>query len=556
MLMSASLVFALPCLSCVPNFSTIVALARFKPRPSIPDVVTFAFCWSVEWLNRTAIKKAIADRIETRNTAHTTVWYPRVKLHAGSGNRHDSLHGVRKKGKHAIDRFTSALLGHACVSRQVRLVRHNGVSSRACHQCKLVSLTGGLMPSAEASTESPQSIARDIALISRIGAVPSMLKMICDETGMGFSAVARVTDLSWTACAVQDNIGFGLKPGEQLELHSTLCCESRVARTPIIIDDFSLDATYRDHHTSKIYKLRSYISVPIITPGGSYFGNLCAIDPSPARVSEPRVVRMFEVFATLIAMQIDSEQRQSSTEAQLTTERETGTLREQFIAVLGHDLRNPLSAVNATAEYLVRRTDDTSLVNAGNRLKRTVSRMARLIDDVMDFARGRLGSGMAVSIQPVDDLDERLRAVVEELRLANPSRDIVTDFALTGHVDCDPSRMQQLLSNLLGNALTHGAADEPVVVRAATDDNHICISVANRGEPIPSEVLLKVFEPYWRPPSSSPGGGLGLGLFICKEIVEAHGGTIVVCSSAGDGTCFTARLPVLKCGGGRTTIPS
>ncbi|MGC2962623.1 MULTISPECIES: GAF domain-containing sensor histidine kinase [unclassified Paraburkholderia] len=375
-----------------------------------------------------------------------------------------------------------------------------------------------------------------------------MLKMICDETGMGFSAVARVTDLSWTACAVHDNIGFGLKPGEQLELHSTLCCESRVARTAIIIDDFSTDAVYRGHHTSKTYKLGSYISVPIITQAGSYFGNLCAIDPSSARVSEPRVVRMFEVFATLIAMQIDSEQRQSSTEAQLTTERETGTLREQFIAVLGHDLRNPLSAVNATAEYLVRRTDDTSLVNAGNRLKRTASRMARLIDDVMDFARGRLGSGMAVSIQPVDDLDERLRAVVDELRLANPSRDIVTDFALTRRVDCDPSRMQQLLSNLLGNALTHGAADEPVVVRATTDDDHIRISVANRGEPIPSEMLLKVFEPYWRPPSSSPGGGLGLGLFICKEIVEAHGGSIEVCSSAEDGTCFTAWLPVLKCG--------
>jgi signal transduction histidine kinase len=373
-----------------------------------------------------------------------------------------------------------------------------------------------------------------------------MLKMICDETGMGFAAVARVTDFSWTACAVQDNICFGLKPGEQLELHSTLCCESRVARAPIIIDDFSLDATYRGHHTSKIYKLGSYISVPIITPGGSYFGNLCAIDPRPAHVSEPRVIRMFEVFATLIAMQIESEQRQLSTEAQLTTERETGTLREQFIAVLGHDLRNPLSAANATADYLVRRTDDTSLVNAGNRLKRTVHRMAQLIDDVMDFARGRLGSGMAVSIQPVDDLDERLRGVVDELRAANPSREVVTEFALDTRVACDPSRIQQLLSNLLGNALTHGTADEPVMVRAATDDNHICISVANRGEPIPSEMLPKVFEPYWRPPSSSPGGGLGLGLYICKEIVEAHGGTIEVCSSAESGTCFTARLPVRK----------
>ncbi|MFM0140738.1 GAF domain-containing protein [Caballeronia grimmiae] len=195
-----------------------------------------------------------------------------------------------------------------------------------------------------------------------------MLKMICDETGMGFAAVARVTDESWTACAVQDNIEFGLKPRGQLELQTTLCFESRAARAPIVVDDFARDMTYRDHHTPAIYNLRSYISVPIVTSSGSYFGNLCAIDPRPARVSEARVVRMFEVFATLIAMQIESEQRQWTTEAQLTSERETATLREQFIAVLGHDLRNPLSAVNATAEYLALRSDDTKLVSAGMRL--------------------------------------------------------------------------------------------------------------------------------------------------------------------------------------------
>lgn len=394
------------------------------------------------------------------------------------------------------------------------------------------------------SADSSQSIARDLGLISRIGAVPSMLKMICDETGMGFAAVARVTDESWTACAVQDNIGFGLKPGGQLELQTTLCFESRAARAPIVIDDFALDTTYRDHHTPAIYNLRSYISVPIVTSSGSYFGNLCAIDPRPARVSEARVVRMFEVFATLIAMQIESEQRQWTTEAQLTSERETATLREQFIAVLGHDLRNPLSAVNATAEYLALRSDDTKLVSAGMRLKRTVARMSQLIDDVMDFARGRLGSGIAVSIEPIDDIDERLRAVVDELKIANASREVVTEFSLSARVHCDAARIQQLLSNLLGNALTHGAANHAVVVRTVAEGSEAVISVSNGGEPIPSHMLPKVFEPYWRPPSSSPGGGLGLGLYICKQIVEAHGGTVEVCSSASEGTCFTARLPL------------
>jgi signal transduction histidine kinase len=353
-----------------------------------------------------------------------------------------------------------------------------------------------------------------------------------------------VTDATWTACAVQDNINFGLKTGGQLELHTTLCFESRAARKPIIIDNFSLDSVYSGHHTPAIYKLESYISVPIVTAAGQYFGNLCAIDPRPARVSDPHVVRMFEVFANLIAMQLESEQRQWSTEAQLTDERETAALREQFIAVLGHDLRNPLSAVNATAEYLVHRTDDANLLNAGNRLKRTVSRMSRLIDDVMDFARGRLGSGLAVSLPREKNLNLQLGTVVEEARLANPTRIVSAQWMLARPVTCDVARMQQLLSNLLGNALAHGAEDLPVAVATGSDASHFFVTVSNGGLPIPSHMLSKVFEPYWRPPSSSPGGGLGLGLYICKQIVAAHGGTLEVCSTATEGTCFTARIPL------------
>ncbi|MFM0140739.1 sensor histidine kinase [Caballeronia grimmiae] len=172
--------------------------------------------------------------------------------------------------------------------------------------------------------------------------------------------------------------------------------------------------------------------------------------------------------------------------------------------------------------------------------------MSQLIDDVMDFARGRLGSGIAVSIEPIDDIDERLRAVVDELKTANASREVVTEFSLSARVHCDAARIQQLLANLLGNALTHGADNQAVVVRTVAEGTEAVISVSNGGEPIPSHMLLKVFEPYWRPPSSSPGGGLGLGLYICKQIVEAHGGTVEVCSSASEGTCFTARLPLLR----------
>jgi signal transduction histidine kinase len=387
-------------------------------------------------------------------------------------------------------------------------------------------------------------IARDIEAVGRIDAVPSILRLICKNTGMGFAAVARVTDQSWTACAVQDEVNFGLVAGGQLDLRTTLCFESRAARATIVIDNFGNDPVYKGHHTAQIYNLGSYISVPIVLPDGSYFGNLCAIDPNPNQISDARTLSMFEVFAELIAIQIATEGKQQAAEAALSREREIAALREQFIAVLGHDLRNPLSAVSATAELLALRKNEPDLVKIGQRLKTTTFRMARLIDDVMDFARGRLGSGMGVSIDDVDDLAPALRVVVAESREANPERVVVDDIAIGTRVRCDRMRVQQLLSNLLGNAVTHGSAEFPVIVQARAEGSEFVLSVSNGGNAIAPDALNRVFEPYWRPPTSKPGGGLGLGLYICKQIVSAHGGTLEVRSSASDGTCFVARLPV------------
>lgn len=387
------------------------------------------------------------------------------------------------------------------------------------------------------------ALERDVRAVGNIGAVPSMLKMICDETGMGFAAVARVTDATWTACAVQDNVGFGLKPLDQLDLHTTLCFESRAARAKIAVDRFSESVIYKGHHTPRIYGLESYISVPIVLPNGEYFGNLCAIDASPADVSASHIVRMFEVFANLIAMQLDGARQQASVEAQLADERRTAGLREQFIAVLGHDLRNPLSAFSATAEILCRRNAEPELVAVGHRLKRTVARMAKLIDDVMDFARGRLGGGIPMSIEPVADLTSALRSVVEELCDGHPSCRVECTFAVTATVECDSARLQQLLSNLLANAFVHGEPGAPVRVLAAVDEQDFVLSVSNEGPPIPGDVAKMIFEPYWRPATSKPGGGLGLGLFICNQIVTAHRGTLSVVSAEGEGTVFTARIP-------------
>ncbi|HSI57704.1 MAG TPA: GAF domain-containing sensor histidine kinase [Ideonella sp.] len=393
-------------------------------------------------------------------------------------------------------------------------------------------------------TDSDEAIARDIAAIARISAVPSLLRVICEQTGLGFAAVARVTEGTWTACAVQDDIQFGLRAGDRLDVNSTLCIESRAARQPIVIDHASQDAVYCQHPTPRLYKIESYISVPIVRRNGDYFGNLCAIDPKPAKVSEARTVTMFTLFAELISLQLESEERHEAAESALRDERATAELREQFIAVLGHDLRNPLAYVGAAAGLLARRHTDPELLTMAQRLRATTSRMSRLIDDVLDFARSRLGAGIGLSLAPAADLATALSDVVGELRGAHPERAITEHIAIAGPVRCDRGRVQQLLSNLLANALTHGAPDQPVRVEAAIAGAMLTITVNNHGEPIAAANLGRVFEPYWRPASSQPGGGLGLGLYICAQIVKAHGGTLQVCSSAEAGTCFTACLPV------------
>ncbi|RYE42998.1 MAG: GAF domain-containing sensor histidine kinase [Hyphomicrobiales bacterium] len=395
-------------------------------------------------------------------------------------------------------------------------------------------------------TDDPADIARDVALVGRIQVVPSLLKIICQNTGMRFAAVARVTEGTWTACAVQDDIAFGLLPGGQLQVETTLCREARSARAPVAFDHASTDPVYSMHHTPRTYGIESYVSVPIIHPDGSYFGNLCAIDPSPHNVSNAQTLAMFKLFAEVIALQLTTEDRLQASYSDLSAERATSELREQFIAVLGHDLRNPLAAVAGTAELLRRRTAEPDLVKIGDRLRSTARRMSGLIDDVLDFARGRMGSGIGTDMSGIADPDSMLRDVVSELREAHPERVIRDEgIAIGTAVRGDRVRLQQLLSNFLGNAMAHGAADEPVVVEARIHQGDLHISVHNGGQPLCPEDLAKVFQPYWRPLSSKPGGGLGLGLYICQQIVQAHGGTLEVRSSLESGTVFTAKLPIV-----------
>ena len=392
--------------------------------------------------------------------------------------------------------------------------------------------------------DGPEDIARALEAVGRIEVVPTLLAVLCEITGMRFSVVACVTETTWTACAVQDEIGFGVRRGDQLAVNTTLCFESRASRVPIVVEHASTDPLYHAHPAVKLHAIESQISVPIILSNGRYFGNLCAIDPSPAKVKEPRILSMFTRFAALIASQLETQFRQEQDHTALLDERAVGELREQFIAILGHDLRNPLQAVNAGCDLLEQKITDPRLSMIASRIKTNVRRMSALIDDVLDFARGRLGGGLDLELTEVENINSGLMTVVQEVLDAHPDCKIISNIDVGRPVRCDVGRLQQVASNLLTNAAMHGLPHSSIEITACADDDDLVLAVWNAGEPIPSESIDKIFQPFWRHSVSANRNGLGLGLHICSQIVRAHKGSISVTSSQEDGTQFTARLPL------------
>lgn len=385
--------------------------------------------------------------------------------------------------------------------------------------------------------------AADIATIGRISAVPAMLKVISDMTGLRFAAVARVTDDTWTACAVLDQLEFGLGVGGELDLTTTICHEIRGSHVSVVIDKASEDPLYQDHHTPRLYHFESYISVPVFRTDGRFFGTICALDPNPAPLRSSTIQSTMESFARVLSLQIEAEEALQQTEAQLQEERSTAELREQFIAVLGHDLRNPLFAINFGAERLLRKHPDPATDTLIRHILSSGRRAAQLVEDVLDFARGRMGSGIPLHLKDCQDLQAALQHVVSEVQSVHPQRLIQADIGDLRGVYGDRDRLAQLLSNLVANAIHHGSHDGPVQVTAQIEHDQFTLAVKNPGQ-IDALALPRLFEPYARPLKDTPQAGLGLGLYIVKQIADAHGGQLEVSSCEQTGTQFTFSLKI------------
>jgi signal transduction histidine kinase len=252
--------------------------------------------------------------------------------------------------------------------------------------------------------------------------------------------------------------------------------------------------------------------------------------PADFKVGAPEIVR----FNGIIDEHI--------TAAVISYKEEENQYRDRFLGMLGHDLRNPINAVMLGITSLANQGLSERQLNTLARIQNGARRLSGMVDDLVDFTRGRLGSPIPIT-RSAANLAILVREIVDEVQLANPrcAIECQTEPELNG--EWDSARLKQLFSNLLLNAIQHGTGDR-VRITAKIDGSSVVVEVHNSGPAIPADLQATIFEPMVRARASAQDrNGLGLGLFIAREIVSAHHGTISVTSSDKAGTSFVMRLP-------------
>jgi len=394
------------------------------------------------------------------------------------------------------------------------------------------------------STNLSVDIQHDIENINHISSIPSMLNVICQTTGMRFAAVARVTDKKWVTCVSQDDINFGLKPGDELELETTICNEIRQHTNPVVIDNVLENQDYCDHHTPAKYGFKSYISFPIYRKNGSFFGTLCAIDPEPAKLENQKTHDLFQLYTELISFHLESIEELNNTKHILKEEKKNAKLRETFIAILGHDLRNPLMSTRLCADILLHKDIGDDAKKYVSSIKSSSFRMQELIDNLLDFTKAELGKGIPLNLEKDNDkLEKTLKQVIQEIKTIDSDHEIISEISLDKEINCDNDRVAQLLSNLLSNAVKHGFSTTPIYIYVNNSENDFFLEVVNFSDPIPENTFEDIFKPFTRNHLESKKDGLGLGLYIASEIARAHNGKIEVQSSK-DKTSFKFTMPL------------
>ncbi|QMW01785.1 sensor histidine kinase [Spirosoma foliorum] len=439
---------------------------------------------------------------------------------------------------------------------------------------------------------------KDIEQIGQISIIPTLLNVICKTTGMGFAAVARVTEDRWIACSVQDEIQFGLVPGGELKLETTICDEIRDSHQAVVIDHVQESEAFRNHHTPLMYGFQSYISFPIILKTGEFFGTLCAIDPKPAQLDNDKIKGMFTAFAELISFHLQQQDllkesqniineqviaqqrleesenryRDLSNDLERQVQARTRELQEsvqdlkrsnenlqQFAYIASHDLQEPLRKIQSFGDILLtKRADDLGEdVDFLMRMQSAANRMSTLIKDLLAYSRI---STRQEAASPVS-LNQVVASVLQDLEMTIREANAQIDVDVLPIVQGDRRQLEQLMQNLLSNALKFRRVDVPPHIKVSTRTIAVGelpssikptrktamyhrIEVTDNGIGFDEKYLDRVFQVFQRLHTKSEFSGTGIGLAICEKVAANHGGAITAVSQLGQGTTFQIYMPL------------
>lgn len=411
-----------------------------------------------------------------------------------------------------------------------------------------------------------ENFAQDLFAVSQIDAIPTILEVICRTTGLGFSAVARVTEDRWIACAVRDEIAFGLEPGGELRVETTICNEIRQTGRLVVIDHVSEDSVFCRHPTPERYGFQSYISVPITLRNGRFFGTLCAISREPARVNAPESIGMFILFADLIAFHLDARDELARLEAMVghrtVALHDANAELQRRIAASEAD-RQTLRALTERLER-VREDERTALARelhdefgqALTALKIDLSAMRKRSPRVADRTRpssremiDRMEGVVDSALDSIERVVSELRpAVLDTLGCAAAAEWLVSQFQkrtqLRTRFDLDPTlepsqesgtAVFRILQEALTNVARHAKATAvDVALLVEGDDIVLCVTDDGIGMTPADREKPTAF-----------------GLKGMAERVRALNGRLTLGTPAGGGTHLVARVPAsAPCTGG------
>lgn len=430
---------------------------------------------------------------------------------------------------------------------------------------------------------------KDIEDISRIPIISQILDVVCQTTKMGFSAVARVTDDCWITCAVRDDISFGLIPGSELELKTTICDEIRQHKRAVVINHVAENDEFRNHHTPLQYGFQSYISVPITRKDGRFFGTLCAIDPEPHVVDTPEIFGMFTLFADLISFHLDVIEKLDTVESKLFEERELHKISDEnqkkftdllekkveqrtlelkenndsldkmnkelqaFAYISSHDLQEPLRKIQIFSSAIAEK-EAQNLSESGKdffkRIQKAADRMQTLINDLLAYSRASVDAKKFEFV----DLNQILADVKSDLKEEIENKKAIIDAENLCSCSLIVFQVRQLLYNLISNSLKFSNPDQIPHIKISSEmiemedvSGKFChIKIEDNGIGFDQKYAEKIFELFQSLHPREKYEGTGIGLSIVKKIVENHQGTITATSEKNKGARFDIYIPEIS----------